>query len=77
MPTEATIPLADEIPLILSVTDKNGNLVPNAVLSSVQWSQDNDIGEFVVNPNNPNLATFKPSKGGVTKISATAVVTIS
>ena len=74
----AEIPLADEIPLILSVVSKTtGQPVPNAVLSNVQWSADTDIGEIVTDPNNPNQAVFKPTKAGMVSFQATVVVTIS
>lgn len=78
MSTEATIPLADEIPLILMVVNaKTGNPVSNAHLSGVVWKMDNTIGQIVTDPNNPNLAIFQPSKPGVTNITATAEITIS
>jgi protocatechuate 3,4-dioxygenase beta subunit len=77
MSTTGTIPLADEITLILSVTDGKGKPVPNAVISNVQWNMDNKIGEIVTDPNNPSQAIFKPSKAGVVSFQATATITVS
>lgn len=77
MNTEATIDVFHEIPVELTVTDKEGNVIPNAILSGVVWSQDQIIGTFVLDPNNPNKAIFKPTKPGIVKITAQAQVTIN
>lgn len=73
---EAEINLFEEIPLILSVTDKQGNIIPNAVLSNISFSQDSTIGEIIPDAHNPNLAIFKPTKAGVVHIVASATITI-
>lgn len=74
--TQAEISLLEEIPLILAATDAQGNIIPNAVISDVQWSVDASIGEIIPDMEVPNKATFVPSKSGTVHISATAVITV-
>lgn len=74
--TQVEIALNEEISLLLSVTDKNGNPIAGASISSVIWSDDNAIGIITADPGNPNKATFVPSKPGVVNIKATATVII-
>ena len=77
MSDTAEINLFEKIPLILSVHKKDtGEILPQAILSAVIWHQDNEIGDIVPDPVNPNLATFTPSKAGTVHIQASAVITL-
>lgn len=76
MNNEASINLSEEIPLLLSVTDKDGNPIPNAVVSKVVWNQDVLLGTIIPDPNDPTKATFVPAKAGTTHISAVANITV-
>lgn len=76
MSAEATINLFQEIPLILSVVSKTTGQHVAASLSVVSYQMDSNIGQIIPNPSDPTLATFIPSKAGVTHIQATATITI-
>lgn len=76
MDNQATISIFEEIPLILTTTDKVTGLPVDATIQNIQWSQDNVIGEIIPDPISPNKAIFKPSKAGITHITATATIVI-
>lgn len=77
MPTTASIAIFQKMPLILSATDKTtGQVIPNATISNVQWSQDNPIGEITPS-GTPNEYIFTPSKTGTVNITASATITLN
>lgn len=73
---EATINLFEQIPLILSVTDKDGNPIPSAVLSNVVFTLDAKIGDISPDPNKAGQWLFKPTQAGTTHIIATAEISV-
>lgn len=77
MSDTAEINLFQKIPLILTVRRKDtGEILPQPILSAVVWHQDNEIGTIQPDQVNPNLATFTPSKAGVVRIRASALITL-
>lgn len=76
MDNQATINLFEEIPLLLSVIDKDGNPVPNAVVSGVVGNQDVLLGTIIPDPHDPTRATFVPATAGTTHITAVADITV-
>jgi hypothetical protein len=76
MSIQATIALAQKIPLILTAVSKTtGVPIPGAVISNVQWNQDNPIGAITAS-GTPNEYVFTPTKAGVVDITAVADITI-
>lgn len=62
--TTATIPITDQIPILLAFT-KNGQPITPPPLT---WSQSPVIGD-IAPTSDPNVFTFIPTKTGTTQIS--------
>jgi len=72
-----TINIFEKISGKLSALDKDGNPLPDSVISNPVYSLSNQIGIIVPDSTNPLLFTFIPNQAGVSDLSVTAEITIS